>query len=379
MPGVMSAIVRFVYALLDGNLMVKSCLVSVFHCCLSEEWAKWQNTSSWGPGLLFDLHVDTSAPRGRTLDGGTIWSLGIKVPRGDSSGEGRAAHGPLHPAVNRSLETWMAALFVFLLWSWFCHLVDCIAFLSLGLVYCMGFEPFKPRPVFGFCMCPSSSLLYGWFRRRRVSSSLSLRRWGNPNPLRGVWGSPCVSASWPRSSSWIRTPCSASTPRLRPRTCVFFFFRVVVVRWLCGGRSRFCSVSLGLAVCVVVFFFLHAHVMLLQEIRGSQTIIWRPYYYYHHVLGQSENPHPVAPPEPLSGLHSPHPLPVERCKGQPRKGVGDRIGRQAYCHTLLGTSICFLPLLKGEMLSVFFHFVFFCVWLGVFCRFFRSSLLRVAV
>ena len=27
---------------------------------------------------LFAIHVDTSAPRGRTLDGGTIWSLGIK-------------------------------------------------------------------------------------------------------------------------------------------------------------------------------------------------------------------------------------------------------------------------------------------------------------
>ena len=49
---------------------------------------------------------------------------------------------------------------------------DCIAFLSLGLVYCMVFEPFKPRPVFGFCMCPFSSLLSGCFRRRRVSSSL---------------------------------------------------------------------------------------------------------------------------------------------------------------------------------------------------------------
>ena len=66
---------------------------------------------------LFDIHVDTSAPRGRTLDGGTIWSLGIKVPRGDSSGEGRAAHGPLHPAVDRSLETWMV-LFVFVFRSW---------------------------------------------------------------------------------------------------------------------------------------------------------------------------------------------------------------------------------------------------------------------
>ena len=138
-----------------------------------EERAQSQTHSFWGASLSFLLRVDTSAPRGRTLDGGTIWSLGIKVPRGDSSGEGRAAHGPLHPAVNRSLETLMALLFVFLLWSWFCHLVVCISrFLSLGLVSCMVFKPFKPRPVFGFCMCPSFFLLYGWFRRRRVFSSL---------------------------------------------------------------------------------------------------------------------------------------------------------------------------------------------------------------
>ena len=40
----------------------------------------------------------------------------------------------------------------------------------------------------------------------------------------------------------------------------------------------------------------------------------------------------------------------------------------------------FSPFSKGEMLSVFVHFVFFRAWLGVFCRFFsRSSFLRVAV
>ena len=43
--------------------------------------------------------VDTSAPWGRTLDGGDIRPLGIKVPRVDSPEEGGAAHGPLHPAM----------------------------------------------------------------------------------------------------------------------------------------------------------------------------------------------------------------------------------------------------------------------------------------
>ena len=42
-------------------------------------------------------------------------------------------------------------------------------------------------------------------------------------------------------------------------------------------------------------------------------------------------------------------------------GVGDRIGRQPYCHTLVGTSICFSPFLKGEMLSVFFFLCFLCL------------------
>ena len=98
-----------------------------------------------GPSLLgysaslFGIHVDTSAPRGRTLDGGTIWSLGIKVPRGDSPGEGRAAHGPLHPAVDRSLETCMVPLFVFLFRSWSLFF-GCLSrvFIS-GVGICYGF------------------------------------------------------------------------------------------------------------------------------------------------------------------------------------------------------------------------------------------------
>ena len=74
---------------------------------------------------------------------------------------------------------------------------------------------------------------------------------------------------------------------------------------------------------------------------------------------------------------SPHPLPAERCKGQPRKGVGDRIGRQPYCHTLVGTSICFSPFLKGEMLSFFFFLCFFVSGSLSLAVFSRSSRLRV--
>ena len=198
---------------------------------------------------LFGIHVDTSAPRGRTLDGGTIWSLGIKVPRGDSSGEGRAAHGPLHPAVNRSLETWMAPLFVFLLWSWFCHLVDCIAFLSLGLVACMVFEPFKPRPVFGFCLCPSSFLLYGWFCRRRVFfSSPSLSGAGETQTFL-VWVSPCVFVD---TLSHLDPYLEVATySQVTSRTCFFFSD---AVRLSGGGWSWLVVVAVGLSLSL--FFFL---------------------------------------------------------------------------------------------------------------------------
>ena len=216
--------------------MVKSRLVSVFLFCLSKEWAKWQNNSSWGPEPLFDIHVDTSAPRGRTLDGGTIWSLGIKVPRGDSSGEGRVAHAPLHPAVNRSLETWMALLFVFLLWSWFGHWLIVSRFCLWGWYIVWLLCPSSPDPYLVFVCVPL--LCFVWLFSSTpcfLFSSLSLRRWGNPNPLLGVWGSPCVSSSWTRSPTLIRTSPPSPTPRSPPAP---FFFFVVVARfpaWVFSG------------------------------------------------------------------------------------------------------------------------------------------------
>ena len=74
------------------------------------------------------------------------------------------------------------------------------------------------------------------------------------------------------------------------------------------------------------------------------------------------------------GLTPPHPLPAERCKGQPRKGVGEDWSRQPYCHTLLGLNVC-SP--EGEMLSVFFTLCFFVSGPVSFVVFCRSSPLRV--
>ena len=86
----------------------------------------------------------------------------------------------------------MALLFVFLLWSWVSSFVDCIAFLYPGLVYCMVFEPFKPRPVFGFCMCPSSSLLSGFFSSTPCFLFSFSQALGKPKPPSGGFGVPLV-------------------------------------------------------------------------------------------------------------------------------------------------------------------------------------------
>ena len=145
--------------------------------------------------------------------------------RGDSSGEGRAAHGPLHPAVNRSLETLMALLFVFLLWSWFCHLVACIAFFCLWRWYLVwSLSPSSPDPCLVF-VCVPFFLLSGWFRRRRVFSSLLfLSGAGETQTPFGGLGFPlcffdldAIAHSDPYSE--LRTYTMAT-----PRTCLFFFF-----------------------------------------------------------------------------------------------------------------------------------------------------------
>ena len=68
---------------------------------------------------------------------------------------------------------------------------------------------------------------------------------GKPKPPSGVWDSPCVSSSRPRSPSWTRTPCSTTTPRLRSRHCLFFLssssFAGLVVVGL--GLSGLCLVG----------------------------------------------------------------------------------------------------------------------------------------
>ena len=140
----------------------------------------------------------------------------------------------------------MALLFILLLWSRFCHLLIVSRFLSLGLGSCLVFKPFKPRPVFGFCLCPSFLCLVCF-----VAAVFSLvfsfsQALGKPKPPLGGLGFPlcffdldAIAHFDPYSD--LRTYTMAT-----PSICLFFLFAVVVARFLvqvCLGLSWWCCVS----------------------------------------------------------------------------------------------------------------------------------------
>ena len=76
------------------------------------------------------------APLGAvSVVGGVFGPLGTMVPWGDSPREGRAAHGPLRPAVKIPLEhVRVCARFVFRLFRSLSALMSSLCF-SQGLVY----------------------------------------------------------------------------------------------------------------------------------------------------------------------------------------------------------------------------------------------------
>ena len=175
--------------------------------------------------------------------------------------KGRAAHGPRHPAVTSPPRQCYSCVRFRLLGFSGMLLGFMFGVLSLWGWYNVGLVPFKTCPLLGklfvvlffslvvwlilsssFSLSLSLSLFLFLFS---LSLSLSLRCWGNPNPVWG-FGFPLVfSACWPRTTSSIRTSCSAYSSRHRSRSCFFFFLCVAVVRWSVGwygdGRSRSCS------------------------------------------------------------------------------------------------------------------------------------------
>ena len=113
--------------------------------------------SFWGISSIQTFYVVAEASQERTLDGGAARPLGIKVSWGSSSGEGGAAHGPLHPALSTSKLSVLCLSRMF--WNEGFHL-------GLG-AFALGkcawfFEPFKLRALFRLSVLGFLGTPPGW-------------------------------------------------------------------------------------------------------------------------------------------------------------------------------------------------------------------------
>ena len=133
----------------------------------------------------------------------------------------------------------------------------------------MDFKPFKPRPVFGF-LYVSLFISCVWLVSPTpcfLFSSLSLRRWGNPNPLRGVWGSPCglffLYTLPDLDPYFVLDTYTTATPS----TC--FFFSVVVVRFPSWVFLGFVLGLVGFLAVFLVLLWVLACKMTLMHLGGA--------------------------------------------------------------------------------------------------------------
>ena len=91
----------FMFGLVSASLSWYVCL-AIFHAVMlaSRGPAKSRtHETSWGNSDLSGKLFGYCATGGGYHGGGVFGPLGTMVPWGDSPREGRAAHGPLHPAV----------------------------------------------------------------------------------------------------------------------------------------------------------------------------------------------------------------------------------------------------------------------------------------
>ena len=112
------------------------------------------------------------------------------------------------------------------------------------MVWC----PLRPDPLFALVfVVPSFSFsgCLGCSPTSFFSLFLFLSGAGEPQTPFGVWGSPCVSSSWTRTPTSIRTSCSAPLARSCPAPAFFFFF----------SSSSFAGMVAVGCVCVRFFFF----------------------------------------------------------------------------------------------------------------------------
>ena len=118
--------------------------------------------------------------------------------------------------------------------------------MSLGLVVCLVFEPFKPRPVFGFFVWVPPSFCVWLVSSTSCFLFFFLSGAGETQTPFGGFGVPLVFSSCrTRSPSTTRTSRSAPSPRPRPAPVFFFFSSSSLV----SGR---CLLVLALSVSVVL-------------------------------------------------------------------------------------------------------------------------------
>ena len=194
------------------------------------------------------------------------WWGGFRTPRyhgplGCLLRKRRAAHGPRHPAVIIPLRLCLLGVRFFVRCFLGICMVSCVGVLVFGVELLFGLVPFKTCPLFAFGVrSPLFFLSSCWdVCRRRFFLFFSLSGAGETQTPCGVWDSPCVSSTWPRTTSSTRTPCSTSSPRFRSRSCFVFFFSpssfagMVVVGYgllglsLCGGLFFWVWFSSGLS------------------------------------------------------------------------------------------------------------------------------------
>ena len=178
--------------------------------------------SQWFVCLMFGY----CATGGGSHGGGVFGPLGTMVPWGDSPREGRGAHvAPPPCSVNY-------------LWE-LVDVCDRLSFFgSSGLLLMFSFVFLRGRcfllvlwalqaPTCLWLLFASLFFSFVWLVSSPPCSlffSLPLRRWGNPNPLRGVWGSLCVSSPWTRSATSTRTSSSSTSPQPSPAPVFLLLF-----------------------------------------------------------------------------------------------------------------------------------------------------------
>ena len=197
-----------------------------------------------GPTLLGYLFICLArclgiAPLGAvTMVGGSSdpsvpWSPGVTLQE--------KAGRPMGPSTLRCGYLWEVVVVYVGLLFWLCSFLSvlCAAVvISQGSVYVFGpLSPSRPDPCLFFnCLSSSFFSLSGIFvdavslsLSLFLSLCLSLRRWGNPNPI-GVWVSPCVLCIL--AADFVSNPYSVliNFPKASPRACFFFFSSSLVCR-----------------------------------------------------------------------------------------------------------------------------------------------------